>query len=125
MKAIKRPNLMFTKQTINISHSCFEINLVSSALNLKFLLYNYYFFCFYKNHINIKALINWNNKINTIYLAYFKKISLSLKKTDINVLNIDESDMVIFGMIIIAFLVNDKERKIKFLEKLFIWLTLA
>ena len=60
-----------------------------------------------------------------MYLAYSKKISLSVKKTDINASKINNSTLAIFASIIKIFMVNDKEKKIKVLKKSFIWLILT
>lgn len=60
-----------------------------------------------------------------MYLAYSKKISLLVKKTHINTSKIDGFILAIIALIIKTFMVNNKEKKIKFLKNSFIWLTLT
>lgn len=48
-----------------------------------------------------------------------QKFSLHIKKTDINIQKINISKLEIFGIVIVFFLVVDKDRKFRFFEKTF------
>lgn len=58
--------------------------------------------------------------INILYQIYNKKIGFSIQKIDIGTQKIDGCIMVMFDMMIAAFLVNNKDRKVKFFEKNFL-----
>lgn len=53
------------------------------------------------------TLINFRSKINTINSIYTAKLDLQVQKTDINTLNIDNSFLEIYDMVIIIFHVLD------------------
>lgn len=65
----------------------------------------------------VSALIDSNSKVNAMHPAYAKKLDLNIRKTDVGAQKIDNTILEIFKMIIAAFLVHDKARKIYFFEK--------
>lgn len=67
---VYKTNLSLTKQSIspNIGSK------IASALEC--VLYIHYPIYFYKNRNDIKALLNSGSEVNSIYLAYAKKIGL-------------------------------------------------
>lgn len=55
------------------------ILVTNTYLSLKYVLYIYYPFCFQKDKKgNINALIDFDNKVNAMILAYIKKLGLRI-----------------------------------------------
>lgn len=55
-----------------------------------------------------------------MHLAYTKKIRLFIQRTDVSAYQINGSALATFGMVIVVFSVNDKNRKVRFFEKNFL-----
>lgn len=109
-----------TKQVVDLLDSTSKIDFTNSILILKYVSYIHYPVRFRKNWNNIKTPINSSSEVNIIYLAYAKKIGLFVKKTDISAQKIDDFALATFDIVIAAFLVNDKDRKVKFFKKIFL-----
>ena len=82
---------------------------VTQEVALDRVLYLYYLVQFRKNkRAIIWALINFGSEINTITLAYAKKLGLRTWKTDVGAQKIDGSSLDTLGMVIAGFQVIDK-----------------
>lgn len=69
---------------------------------------------------NIKTLIDFNNKINTIITVYAKKLDFKTWKTNINVQKIGKSRLTAYKMIIGGLQILNKFDKASFLKNIFI-----
>lgn len=56
----------------------------------------------------ILALLNLDNKVNTIHLAFAKKLGLSIGPIDGGSQKIDDIILDSYGMVVTAFLMTDK-----------------
>lgn len=68
----------------------------------------------------MSALIHLNSKVNTTHIIYIKKLKLVFQKTDIGVQKIDGITLKTFRIVIVAFLVNNRVKKICFFEEIFL-----
>ena len=68
----------------------------------------------------MSALINLGSKVNAMHLIYAKKLGLNIRKTDVKTQKIDSTTLKTFRMVIAAFLVHDRARKVGFFEKTFL-----
>lgn len=80
-------------------------------LPLKHMLYIYYSIYFKKNQAEIQALINFENKVNTMTPVYASKLGLKVLPTNIRAQKIDNSIVKTFGMVSASFYIDDKFRK--------------
>lgn len=60
------------------------------------------------------------NKINTIHPNFVGKLDLKVQYTNINTQKIDNFKLNIFNIIITSFLVENKNGKFQFFEKIFL-----
>lgn len=65
--------------------------------------YIYYSLCFQKDIANVRVLIDFDNKINTITLAYILKLGSKVRYTNIRVQKIDGSTHQTFKIIRASF----------------------
>lgn len=56
-----------------------------------------------KDQSDIKALIDFRSKVNTMTPVYTLKLGFSIQKTDVQVQKIDGSVTITYGMVIIVF----------------------
>lgn len=76
---------------------------------------------FQKNPVSsVLALINSGSKVNAMHPAYAKKLGLVIQKTDVKAQKIDNITLETFGMIIAAFTVYNRAKKVCFFEKTFL-----
>ncbi len=68
----------------------------------------------------IRALINSGSKVNTMTLAYARKLGLTTWKTSVRVLKIDSSTLVTYGIVIARFSVHKKLKKVQFFTETFL-----
>ena len=68
----------------------------------------------------IQALIHSGSEVNTMNLAYAKKLGLQTHKTNIRAQKIDRSSLDTFWMVIASFLVLDKQDKIRCFQETFL-----
>lgn len=52
--------------------------------------------------------------------SFARKLSLHIRKTNVNTQKIDNSGLKIFDIVITSFLVEDKDKKFCFFEKIFL-----
>lgn len=109
-----------TNQAVDKSSFASKINSASLIPILECILYIYYLVHFQEDQVNIKTLIYSDSEINIMYLAYIKKIELSIQNIDIGVQKINSSALAIFDMMIAAFLINNKDKKIQFFKEIFL-----
>lgn len=69
---------------------------------------------------SVLALIDSGSKVNAMHLAYAKKPSLNIQKTDMRAQIIDRIILETFGMVIEVFSVYDRVKKVCFFEKTFL-----
>lgn len=119
-KTICKPGLSLTKYTIDLFGFAFKINSINSVSNFKCVSCIYYLVYFSKNWNNIKALINLGSDVNSICLIYAKKIKLFNQKIDIGIQKIDGFTLAILGIVNAAFLIKNKDEKIRFFETTFL-----
>lgn len=75
---------------------------------LERVMYIHYPFYFQKDTIEIKVLIDFNNKVNTITLAYILKLGLQVCYTNVRALEIDCSILKTFRIVFASFEIKDK-----------------
>lgn len=68
----------------------------------------------------ILILIDLSSKVNAIHPANTKKLNLIIKKTNVEAQKIHKIILKIFEIVIIAFLIHDKAKKICFFEETFL-----
>lgn len=66
----------------------------------------------------IEALINPSSKVNTMLPNLARKLGFRICKCDIGAQKIDESRLKIFGMVIVFFLIDDKDEKSCFFKEI-------
>ena len=69
---------------------------------------------------SILAFFDSGSEVNAVHLAFAKELGLSIRPTDVGVQKIDDTTLKTYGMVVIAFLVEDKARQIRFFEKTFL-----
>lgn len=73
---------------------------------------------FRKNHAgHMSALIDSYNEVNTMYPTYAKKLGLDIRKIDLRAQKIDGTTLKTFEIVIAAFSVYDKVKKVFFFEE--------
>ena len=78
----------------------------------------YYLVQFKKNEV--QALINSGSEVNAINPAYAKKLGLCVRQTDVWAQKIEGSHLDSFGMVIAGFSLQDKLKKVWFLQETFL-----
>lgn len=68
----------------------------------------------------IKAFIDLSSKVNTMQPSFARKLGLRICITDIDAQTIDDNRLETFRMMIALFQVDDKDKKSRFLEKIFL-----
>ena len=72
-------------------------------ISWKRMLYIYYLFCFWKNTIGVKVLINSDSEVNAMTPAYVSKLGFNVCHTNVGAQKIDGSILKIFGMVLASF----------------------
>ena len=69
---------------------------------------------------DVLALLDSENKVNAMTLAYTVHLGLKVRMTDISVQEIDGSSLATYGMVIAVFQVVDKLGRSRFFQKTFL-----
>ena len=75
---------------------------------------------FKKSKIQVEALIDSGNKVNTMTPAYALKLGLKVHTTDVRAQKIDSSTLETFGMVLASFQIEDKLSRIQYFQKTFL-----
>lgn len=75
---------------------------------LKWVLYMNSSLCFWKNTIDVRALIDLDNKVNIIILAYAAKLGLKTYYIDVKAQKIDSSIFETLKIALISFQIENK-----------------
>lgn len=74
----------------------------------------------HKNNNDVKALIDFNNKIHIITCIYILRLDISIQKTDVKVLKFDRIFFKIFEIVIAIFQIKNKLEYFFFFQKSFL-----
>ena len=69
---------------------------------------------------SISTLLNSGSEVNAIHLVFAREIGLSIRPTDVGAQKIDSTTLETFGIVVIAFLVEDKANQVRFFEETFL-----
>ena len=69
---------------------------------------------------SVSALFDSGSKVNTVYPAFAKVLSLPIRPTDVGVQKIDGTTLETYEMVVATFLVEDKTNRVKFFEETFL-----
>ena len=69
---------------------------------------------------SVLALFDSGSEVNAVHPAFAKELCLSIKPTDVEAQKIDGTMLEIYGMVVAAFLMEDKANQVKFFEKTFL-----
>ena len=72
------------------------------------------------NRKSVLALFDSDNKVDSIYPTFAKELGLPIIPTDIRVLKIDSIMLDTDKMVVVAFLVMDKTKQVKFFKENFL-----
>ena len=67
----------------------------------------------------VQPLINSGNEVNAIHLTFAKQLSLPIRSIDVWAQKIDSTTLDTYGIIVAAFLMEDKANWVKFFEETF------
>ena len=68
----------------------------------------------------VRALLDIGSEVNTMSLAYAKRLGLKTRKTNVGDQKIDGSALETFGMVIADFQVENKSGRPRFFQKIFL-----
>ena len=68
----------------------------------------------------VQALIDSGSKVNAMHLSFVKQLGLPIRPIDVGAQKIDGSTLDTHGMVVAAFLVEDKANRVRFFEKTFL-----
>ena len=68
----------------------------------------------------VKALINLGSEVNMINQDFAKKLGFRVYEGKVCTQKINSSELNTFGMVIASFLIEDKDRKYRFYEEIFL-----
>ena len=68
----------------------------------------------------VRALLDIGNKVNAISPAYIERLDLKIWKTNVAAQKIDSSTLETFGMVITDFQIENKGRKPRFFQEIFL-----
>lgn len=79
------------------------------------------FFCFFAlfGEFSIQALIDLSSKFNAMSPSFVRKLSLCICKINVNALKINSSRLSFYGIVIVSFQIDDKDRNSCFFEENF------
>ena len=72
------------------------------------------------NKAQVQALINSGSEVNAIHPTFAKQLGLPIRPTDVGVQKIDGTTLDTYGIVVVAFSVEDKANQIRFFEKTFL-----
>ena len=65
-------------------------------------------------------LFNLGHELNGIYFIFTKKLELPIQSMDVELQKINNTILDIDGIIVTAFLISEKENRVRFFEKTFL-----
>ena len=68
----------------------------------------------------VQALINSGSEVNTIHPTFAKQLGLSIRPIDVGAQKIDSTMLDTYGMVVAAFLVENKANRVRFFEETFL-----
>ena len=68
----------------------------------------------------VQALIDLGSKVNTIHPAFAKQLGLPIRPTDVGARKIDSTTLNTYGMVVVAFLVENKANRVRFFKETFL-----
>ena len=69
---------------------------------------------------SVLALLDLGNEVNTVHPAFAKELGLPIRSTDVGVQKIDDTTLETYGMVVAAFLMEDKANRVRFFEEIFL-----
>ena len=69
---------------------------------------------------SMPALFDSGSEVNAVYSDFAKKLDLPIKPTDVTAQKIDGTMLETYGMVVAAFLVENKANRVEFFEKTFL-----
>ena len=69
---------------------------------------------------SVLALLDSSSEVNAVHPAFTKELCLLIRPTDIRVQKIDGTILEIYGMVVAAFLMEDKAKRVRFFEETFL-----
>ena len=69
---------------------------------------------------SVSALLDLGNKVNAVHSAFAKELSFLIRPTDVRAQIINGNTLETYGMVVAAFLVEDKANWVRFFEKTFL-----
>ena len=69
---------------------------------------------------SVSALLNSSSEVNTVYLAFVKKLDLSIRPTDMGAQKIDGTMLETYRMVVAAFSLENKANQVRFFEETFL-----
>ena len=69
---------------------------------------------------SVSALLDSGSEVNAIYLAFAKKLGLTIRSTDVGVQKIDGTMLETYGMVVAAFSIEEKAIQVRFFEETFL-----
>ena len=80
----------------------------------------HYLLCFWKDIVDIRALINSGSEVNIMALAYASKLGFKVYSIDVGAQKVDGSILKIVGMVLASFQIEDKLGRAQFFLKTFL-----
>ena len=69
---------------------------------------------------SVSALLDSISKVNAVHPAFAKELGLFIRPTDVGVQKIDGTMLETYGIVVAAFLVEDKANQVRFFEETFL-----
>ena len=69
---------------------------------------------------SVSALCDSGSKVNAVYPAFAKELSLPIRPTDLRAQKINGTTLETYGMVVAAFLVENKANRVRFFEETFL-----
>ena len=68
----------------------------------------------------MSALFDLGSEVNVVHPAFAKELGLSIRPTDVKAQKIDSTMLETYGMVVVAFSVENKANRVKFFEETFL-----
>ena len=69
---------------------------------------------------SVLALLDLGSEVNVVHLAFAKEPGLPIRLTDVRVQKINGTTLETYGIVVTAFLVEDKANEVRFFEETFL-----
>ena len=69
---------------------------------------------------SVSALLDSGSEVNAVYPAFAKELGLPIRPTDVGAQKIDNTMLTTYGIVVAAFLIEDKANRVRFFEKIFL-----